>query len=202
MSSNCYLLWDDESHRCVIIDPASEKSLSEISFIYNHNLTLDFIILTHEHTDHNWGVNSLIEAYPDSKVICHILAKENMDIESKAYFLLYYDNPNYTYKVNRIDCLIDQSDYEIEWNTSKIRFIHVPGHSMGSMCILVNNWLFTGDAILQAKPYISKKNGSKEAFKNSVRKILEIFEEEQIIFPGHGNHFKLKEYDLVRFNHT
>lgn len=196
MTSNCFIVWDDESRRCVIIDPASEKSLREIAFINDKGLKLDYIILTHEHTDHTWGVNGLLDAYPDAKVICHRIARDNMDMESTAYFRLYYDDPTYSYKVRQFDVVIDQEDYKLEWNNTEIRFIHVPGHSMGSECIWINDWLFTGDTILQSKPYVNRRNGSKEALKESIKEVLELFDEGQLIFPGHGNQFRLKEYNV------
>ena len=59
MTSNCYVVYDEVTKGCLVIDPASEKSLREIQFIEERGLSLDYIILTHEHTDHNWGVNSL-----------------------------------------------------------------------------------------------------------------------------------------------
>ncbi len=196
MASNCYILWDDEFQRCLIIDPASEKSSQQISFIRENNLIPDYILLTHEHTDHTWGVNSLLKAYPDIKVVCHKIAKDNMNVESMAYFRFYYDNPIYSYKVEKFDIVIEEDDYELDWNDNTIRFIYVPGHSMGSECILVNGWLFTGDTILQAKPYINRRNGSKIEFKESLKKVFELFDGEQMIFPGHGNQFKLKEYNV------
>lgn len=194
MISNCYILWDDESHRCVVIDPASEKSLKEIEFINEHDLFLDYIILTHEHTDHTWGVNSLLEAYSEAKVVCHKIAMENMKMESKAYFRLYYDDPSYSYKVSQFDVIVEDVDFEMNWNNTAIRLIHVPGHSMGSLCILVNGFLFTGDTILQSKPYVNRRNGSKEAFKDSIRMMLDMFVDDQIICPGHGTRFQLKDY--------
>lgn len=196
MTSNCYILWDSSTHRCIIIDPASKESSWEKAFIDDNKLTLDYIILTHEHTDHNWGVNSLLNAYPGAKVVCHKEAMDSMDLESKSYFRLYYDDPTYSYRVRQFDIVIYQPDYEIAWDGKVIRFIHVPGHSMGSECIYINGWLFTGDTILQSKPYVNKRSGSKEALKDSIRKILEMFDEEQAIYPGHGEPFTLKEYNI------
>ena len=85
MSSNCYIVADEASRHCICIDPASEKSLREIEYIENNGLTLDYIILTHEHTDHTWGVNALKDSYPDSKLVC---SKQCMKYAPKASFLL------------------------------------------------------------------------------------------------------------------
>ena len=90
MSSNCYLVVDEASRHCICIDPASEKSLREIENIENDGLTLDYIILTHEHTDHTWGCNALVERF-GAKVICSETCKQNLSKEFQAYFLLYYD---------------------------------------------------------------------------------------------------------------
>ena len=61
MSSNCYLVVDEDSRHCLCIDSASEKSLHEIEYIEENRLTLDYILLTHEHVDHTWGANALKE---------------------------------------------------------------------------------------------------------------------------------------------
>ena len=65
---------------------------------------------------------------------------------------------------------------------------------MGSVCILIKGILFSGDTIMQAKPYINKRNGSKEKFLESVSNILETFSEDTLIYPGHGEPFLLKDY--------
>ena len=67
--SNCFIIVDWNSRSCVIIDPASRDSEKEIAFIEEHALSLDYIILTHAHADHCWGVNSLRDAYPNLKLI-------------------------------------------------------------------------------------------------------------------------------------
>ena len=84
MSSNCYIVWDDIAKGSIIIDPASEQSQGEIEFIRSHGLSLDYIILTQEHTDHTWGVNSLLDLY-DAKVVCSEKCKVNSKESGTAY---------------------------------------------------------------------------------------------------------------------
>lgn len=193
MSSNCYLVVDEASKHCICIDPASEKSLREIAFIESNRLTLDYIILTHEHTDHTWGCNALVEKF-GAKVICSEVCKQNLTKESQAYFLLYYDNPDYHYTVCTVDMTTEELEELLEWKEHTIEFISTPGHSMGSICILIEGLLFTGDAIMQTKPYINRRNGSKDWFYESAKTIIETFYLETIVYPGHGEPFILKEY--------
>lgn len=193
MSSNCYLVVDEASKHCICIDPASEKSEKEIAYIGNNGLTLDYIILTHEHTDHTWGVNALTERFANVKVVCSEVCKQNLAKEFQAYFLLYYDNPDYHYTVCRVDETTDSLNEEMLWQGHVIKFVPVPGHSMGSLCVDIEGKLFTGDAIMLSKPYINKRNGSKVLFFESVKKIMDIYPGETDIYPGHGEMFKLKD---------
>lgn len=193
MASNCYLVVDKESKHCICIDPASEKSEREIQYIRQNGLTLDFIILTHEHTDHTWGVNALIERFSDAKVICSKVCKQNLAKEFQAYFLLYYDDTEYTYTVCNVDMTTEELNDRLIWQKHVIEFIYTPGHSLGSICLLIDNKLFTGDTIMQSKPYINKRNGSKEKFEESFDLIKKRFDVEQEIYPGHGDLFLLKE---------
>lgn len=190
MSSNCYLVADEASNHCICIDPASEKSLREIEYIEQNCLTLDYIILTHEHTDHTWGCNALVEKF-GAQVICSEVCKQNLAKEFQAYFLLYYDNLDYHYTVCQVDDTTEELGNELEWQGHKIEFINTPGHSMGSICILIEEMLFTGDTLMQSKPYINKRNGSKEKYLESVNMLLNRFERNLMIFPRHGNSFQI-----------
>lgn len=190
MTSNSYILWDSNSHRCLAIDPASQNSFCEIAFIQEYQLVLDYIIITHEHTDHNWGVKSLKEAFPSAKIICHQLCAEAINKESSAYFRLYYDDPNYSYRIDSIDVIVCSSPWQLAWNGMTLTFEHTPGHSMGSVCLCISNMLFTGDTIMPFKPYINKRNGSKELYEQSVNYIRKKYAGQGfIIYPGHGEAF-------------
>ena len=194
MTSNCYVVVDEESGHCLCIDPASEKSEREIAYIGQNGLTLDYLILTHEHTDHTWGVNALKERFAEAKVICSEVCCENLAKEFQAYFLLYFDNPNYNYTVCQVDETTEAMGGSLLWQGNEIKFVPTPGHSMGSISLDIEGRLFTGDAILQSKPYVNKRNGSKELFFESVKKILETYPLETFVYPGHGEVFQLKDY--------
>ncbi len=178
--------------RCIIVDPGSEKCKNEITFIDKLQLAVDYIILTHEHTDHTWGCNTLIDKY-NPKVICSEECKKVLPKEGQVYFRFYYDDPNYEYAVSRVDYTIEELSNHLLWNGNKITFISTPGHSKGSICFSINDLLFTGDTIMQYKPFINKKNGSVEEYKASIEKICRLYDKNTQIFPGHGNPFLLRE---------
>lgn len=197
MTSNCYIVWDDVTMGALVIDPASEHSLREIEYLTRLGLRLDYILLTHEHTDHTWGVNALLDKY-EAKVICSENCKENLPKAGNTYFRLYYERKDYTYAVKQVNYTTEQLDNHLRWYDHHIKFILSPGHSMGSVCIDIDGNLFTGDTIMQYKAYVNKRNGDFELYKQSVKEIIDKYSQETTIYPGHGLSFLLKDKDSIK----
>ena len=192
MSSFCYLVCDEITKRSIIVDPGSEKSMEEIAFINKEGLLLDYIFLTHEHIDHTWGVNSLLDVFPETKVICTRSCKDALPRVSKIFFQFYYDDPGYVYQVKRVDYITEELGWQLRWGKHKIRFISTPGHTPGSMCIAIDNVLFGGDTLMPFKPFIKKRNGgSLVQLQESIKKMVNIFPKDTIVYPGHGNFFSM-----------
>jgi hydroxyacylglutathione hydrolase len=195
MSSNCFVVSVPDSDRCIVIDPGTENCIELTAYLDANGLTPDYIILTHEHTDHTWGCNTLIDRY-DAKVLCSEACKKALPKEGRNYFLFYYDDLNYVYSVKRVDHVLEELQYALSWNGLSLRFLETPGHSDGSVCLSIGNALFTGDTIMQCKPYVHKKRGSMEKYKASVELILNSFDRDvTTVYPGHGAIFILKEYE-------
>ena len=194
MKSNCFIITDWDSHSCVVIDPGSEKSEREIEYIETNQLHLDYIILTHEHTDHTWGVNALKKKYPDSKLVCSELCNKYAKKASRAYFLFYYDDPNYRYELAPADILIKEGE-ELSWNNNCFQFVLTPGHSRGAMCIQLENMLFTGDTIMPFKPYFNGRDSNEDDWKESIIKVNNTCNLGIQIYPGHGEGHTLKQWN-------
>lgn len=190
MTSNCYVVYDEDTKRCLVIDPASEKSLREIQFIEENGIALDYIILTHEHTDHNWGVNSLRGHFPNAKLVCSELCNKYVKKTNRAYFLFYFDDPDYRYEIAPSDVLIKE-DGSLYWNGHRVQFVMTPGHSYGSMCIDVDGMLFTGDTIMPFKPYFNGRDSNEEDWNESISRIKTLFPDNTVIYPGHGDKLTL-----------
>ena len=197
MTSNCYVVYDDDTKRCLVIDPGSEKSLREIEFIEKNNLTLDYIIITHEHTDHNWGVNALREYFGDSKLLCSEECSKHVKKANRAYFLLYYDDSNYRYEIAPADKryfaekMVEIDGECMVWSGHQIKFVFTPGHSYGSVCIDIDGSLFTGDTIMPYKPYFNGRDSNQDDWEFSIKNIKDAYEADTIVYPGHGKQLKL-----------
>ena len=194
MNSNCYVVYDEDTKKCLVIDPGSEESKQEIAFIEDRGLILDFIILTHEHTDHNWGVNSLRNRYAKVKLVCSQECNNRVRKTNRVYFLLYFDNPDYRYEIASADMLISHPQQRLEWNSLKIGFVLSPGHSRGSMCVDIGGMLFTGDTIMPYKPYFNGRDSNRDDWMGSIARIHSLYKGDTIIYPGHGDKITLKEW--------
>ncbi len=199
MTSNCYIVVDESSKTCVIIDPGSVESSREIEYINNQGLTPVYIIISHEHTDHNWGVNALREAFPSIKLICSEECSKNVAMANKAYFLFYYDDPTYSYEISPAEILIKNEIESLEWAGHKIEFYLTPGHSFGSMCIKIENYLFTGDTIMPYKPYFNGRDSNQDDWEESIGLINKQVSREVIVYPGHGEILTLGDW-LTNYN--
>ena len=190
MSSNCYVVFDDNFQDCIIVDPGSKESKEEISFCEASGLIPAYIILTHEHTDHTWGCNALLDKYPSVKVVCSKACAERLDKESQAYFLFYFNDRTYSYHVKRVDLLIEDLEDTLEFHSYTIQFYSTPGHSLGSVCFTVGTFLFSGDVLMQFKPNIDKRNCTVAQYEESVQRMKDVAEKgEYEVCPGHGNPF-------------
>jgi glyoxylase-like metal-dependent hydrolase (beta-lactamase superfamily II) len=196
MTSNCYIVVDEASRSCVVIDPGSEKSEREIAYIKSNRLKAEYIIITHEHTDHNWGVNALREAFPDIKLVCSEECSKHVAKANKAYFLFYYDDPSYSYKIEPADIIIKGKTENMEWSGHKIRFMMTPGHSFGSMCVRIEDFLFTGDTIMPYKPYFNGRDSNQDDWDNSISFVLQQCGDDVMVKPGHGEPLYLGEWKV------
>lgn len=189
--SNTYLLIDGE--HCLVIDPGSKEQADVRDYIQTHGLTLDYIILTHEHFDHCWGVNYLLESFP-AKTVATKLCAEWVQTPMNYFNQLYY-NSDKMYYIRQIDLLVDDVNGKMIWHNVPISFIKTPGHTDKGMCIEIGNCLFTGDTLLyKTKPFLKKRYGaSKSDLKKSVCCIFQSFSGDTKVFPGHGDSFFLKD---------
>lgn len=190
--SNTFLLINEAGH-CVVIDPGTKEQTDLLEYIQSHGLTLDYIILTHEHFDHCWGVNYLLETFP-AKVVATQLCAEWVETPMNYFNQLYY-NSDVMYQIKKIDIIVEEIGWKLMWGEILVVFINTPGHTNKGMCIEIGKCLFTGDTLLyRTKPFIKKRyGGSLLELKTSIENIYNSYSGDTKVFPGHGDPFLLKE---------
>ena len=144
---NCYLLFDEVSRQCAIVDPAAETSgenhLLE-QFVAEHNLRVEHILLTHAHVDHIAGLRHACRHYglpvtmhPDGRSLLR-------QAEAWGSMMGFAVDDMSDLAVREIG-----DDDVLQVGSLQVECRCVPGHCPGSMCFVVpqEEAVLTGDAL-------------------------------------------------------
>lgn len=182
---NCYIVYNDDK-KGFIIDPGGDYD-EILKFIKEENISLEFILLTHGHGDHIGAVNNLIS---DFKIPLYACEKEK-DLLNDPIVNLSKSIPPFKPIQLVADNWIKDSDI-INFNDLKLKIIETPGHTVGSICILIGSTMFTGDTLFRMSIGRSDlPTGSYDEIINSVKKLYN-YDDNIRILPGHGAETILK----------
>jgi glyoxylase-like metal-dependent hydrolase (beta-lactamase superfamily II) len=183
---NCYIVYDVNLKKAIIIDPG-EQAQKVINKIETLNLQPELLINTHGHFDHIFSDDIIREKYN----IPLAIFKDDVEMLSDSNLNLsqYMDNP---ITIKQADIIFDKEEVK-ETSFCKYKVIHTPGHSKGSICILTDDILFSGDTVF--KYSIGRTDlpgGNYNELMQSLEKIKKL-PKNIIIYPGHGPVTTLKE---------
>lgn len=179
-AANCYVITCEETGKAAIIDPGGDAK-DILKFIENHQLELSFILLTHGHGDHIGGVADILSL----KKVPVYIHKEDAYLLSDADKNLssFMSGPKIEVEADRL--LEDQEI--IELGKLKLKILHTPGHTLGSICVFVEDVVFTGDTLFANS--IGRTDLEGGSFKSIIQSILlKLFTlpDETKVMPGHG----------------
>lgn len=185
--ANCYVVWDEETKKTAIIDPGGDfKTLKRI--IEEKDLGLECVVLTHAHADHIGAVADLKEEY-SVKVMVH-----QGDYEMLADRTVNHSDVmgNKIIEI-KADKKLKDSD-RIPVGKMELTVIHTPGHSKGSICLKIDNVLFTGDTLFAGSiGRTDLEGGSFKEIIKSIKERLLVMSDDTKVYPGHGPSTTIKE---------
>lgn len=158
--------------------------------IIKEKLKLIGAIVTHHHFDHVGGTPPPPFDQLPIKVagLATILKKYpnvNAYIHPEDVATVLEKNPGI--KISQIQPTPD--GYQLRLSTRVVlRFLHTPGHTMGSQCVLVNDCrVFTGDTLfLGCCGRVDLDDGDPEFMYESLRKMKTVLDNEVVVYPGHA----------------
>jgi hydroxyacylglutathione hydrolase len=165
LETNCYFLISRKE--MVIIDPGDE-SLKIIEELKKTEASLKFIINTHYHPDHV-SANQEIKNKTGSKILIHEAEKEFIDFRADIYL---------------------KDNDKIKIGDIILKIILTPGHTKGSICLLGDNFIFTGDTLFkEGYGRTDFDGGSQKEMKKSLIKLSKLIKPGMTVYPGHDEIF-------------
>ena len=168
--TNTYLVWEETSPTCVVIDPGYEPDtiLDEAKKLGKE---ITAVLLTHGHFDHVGGVRELA-AETGCPVYLHE-AELSMPPQMTAGPLFYTN----TY---------GEGDF-VEAAGLSFKVLHTPGHTPGSICLLCENAMFSGDTLFWGScGRTDLPGGSWATIRKSLLRLADLSGDYDV-YPGHGD---------------
>lgn len=193
--SNCFVVYDKAiSEECVIIDPGSRRDDKLFGFLDELCLTPKYIILTHEHFDHCWGVNELVDRY-NIPIVCSKICAECIKYVKRNCSVFYNNHESFVITHPTIN--VESIGFKLPFLNSAIHFVLTPGHSDASICFTIGKCLFTGDTLIKDTRTVTKlPTGSVVKLKDSLENLSSMKGKEFVVYPGHGDAFEFDKYNL------
>ena len=187
--SNCHIIYDNLKKIGLVIDPGSENCNEILSFIKNNDLSVDYVILTHEHFDHIWAANKF-----NVPILCTKECKESLK-DKRLNLSLFFNQVGVELNV-KVKCIEDFGD-KFVWNDYKVEFYKNGAHSPGGLMFVVDMYVVTGDFLIKGLKTVTKLKGARKEDLAAG----EIWLQRQkgkslLVLAGHKDSFELDNYDL------
>lgn len=178
IGTNCYLLADETAKLCAVIDPGDSGELVAQA-IQREGWTPVAVLLTHSHFDHILGIPGLRKTWPDLPVYCH---PDDMADHASTETIFGMQVPT----VWSFGNLLPYCEGDVvSIGSLSVKVLHTPGHSRGSVTLMVGDVLFTGDTLFRGSMgRTDLPGGSFDALMRSLARLGRL-EGDWDIYPGH-----------------
>lgn len=181
LSTNAYLVINRDTRECFLVDcPAPIDKYRD--FILKNNLRLKFLVITHGHYDHIDGLEDFLREFS----IPFYLHKNDFSMlinPLKNGSLLFKTTPISIRQTPHF-C---KDEEEIKFGKNQLQIIETPGHTLGSISLKINNWLFSGDLIFyHSVGRTDLPFSNEDQLRESIIQNIFVLEPNILIYPGHG----------------
>lgn len=171
LETNCYVVTNESTLECVVIDPGDESN-TILDYIEFNHFKCTAIMITHGHYDHTGAADAVAE---ETGATVYMNSRDDARvIESRQLPYRLPDNG------------INYDDGDII-DTAGLRFeiIATPGHTPGGVTIKCEDCLFTGDTLFRGSLGRTDLDGGDMDKELASLKKLCSLEGDYEVYPGH-----------------
>lgn len=194
LSSNMYLIVEGDA--AIVVDPFRDTTPGA-------GLTVERILLTHEHYDHISGVNEW-KRVTGAPVLCSKACAVNIQNPIKnlaSTFELFCELQTWVKLENKptadakFACQAEETfekEKVLTWRGHSFILFEMPGHSQGSIGILLDNqFFFSGDSLIEGcEIALRLPGGSRKMWETVGAPTLSRIPKGCMIYPGHFQEFR------------
>ncbi len=185
-SENTFVIWDDESKECAIVDPGCSDADEEnelAGFINENNLSAKFLINTHCHIDHILGCEFVKQKFNP------VYYAPELDVPLIENAKMQADMVGMDFSSSILPEKYITEEEVLMIGKRKLNFLFTPGHTPGEFCIYIPEikTCITGDVLFfDSIGRTDLWGGNYNTLIKSINEKLLTLPDESIICPGHG----------------
>ncbi len=166
--TNAYLLVCRQTAESVLVDAPAEadKILKRLK-----GTSPKFILLTHNHLDH---IGALAELRSQLRIPLATHAADSVNLSPPPEILL-------------------EDGAMVSFGNIKLKVLHTPGHTPGSLCFRTDKYLISGDTIFPGGPGKTQTPANFIQIVKSINSKIFVLDDDTEVYPGHGESTVLKK---------
>ena len=161
---------------CGDIDPIQKDYIEK-------GLTIKSVLLTHGHFDHIYGLNRIVNLFPNIRIYTNYNGKEMLSNSRKN--MSYYHNSSFVFDYPN-NIIVVKDGAKIELTDGIIaRALFTPGHNPSCITWIVGDAVFTGDSLIPGLKTVTNLPGGDKNMAAESKKIIMEIVKGKTIYPGH-----------------
>lgn len=185
LAANCYLVICPTTREAALLDPGDEAPRI-LEWVRALKANVTHVFHTHGHFDHISATEAVLAGLPGNPPLTAHPADAYLYAEGAQDMARLY---GYPVAQPRARPSVDLADgVEIAVGTLRLRVIHTPGHTPGSVSLLVAPWCaLTGDTLFRRGiGRTDLPGGDEDAIYTSIETRLYPLDGTLAVYPGHG----------------
>ena len=172
--TNCYIIWGEGSAECIVIDPGYEPK-RVLDAVKALDKSVAAILLTHGHFDH---VGAVRDIFSETDCDIYLCPEDCAMPEQMTAGPLCYTNSY-------------QEGDTLQLAGLTLQVLHTPGHTPGSVCLLCEDAIFSGDTLFSGScGRTDLPGGNWNTLSQSLTRLRELAGDYKV-YPGHGETTRL-----------